>query len=376
MEYIGDICDYLNQIFDGDQSVPCRPMEEFGDEAIIPFKVKYGKMKVLLFGAGSRGCYVLSWLRRKQINPVAVIDSNCKKAGTDFYGIRVITLEDVNIMLQREPDNYLVVMATSLCTGLEQIKRRLYLSGVVDIVEIVRDHIIGIEEANRQHYFLQNREKMMNVLGQMGDQKSKEVLCEYLRGIFVNDYYMLPILPSVHKYMGDGLFENRKDEVFVSVGGSTGDTIFYFLENYSEFSKIFCFEGESLAYASMQSNLTILPTEVESRIEAVNRFVGKKTEGNVVKLDDVLADSNVSLISMDIEGMELEALMGAESVICEYLPILAICAYHKKEDLIELTAYIHSLSDQYQFFVRKYASHIKWTNGELVLYAIPKSRLL
>jgi len=69
---------------------------------------------------------------------------------------------------------------------------------------------------------------------------------------------------------------------------------------------------------------------------------------------------------MDIEGSELEALKGAEETIKKYHPVLAISAYHKPEDIVELPAYIRSIDPEYKFYLRSY--HLEFT--EIVLYAI------
>lgn len=69
---------------------------------------------------------------------------------------------------------------------------------------------------------------------------------------------------------------------------------------------------------------------------------------------------------MDIEGAELNALMGAESTIRTYKPILAICVYHKKEDLIDIPQFIMSIRADYKFYLRAYSR----CTQELVLYAI------
>lgn len=55
---------------------------------------------------------------------------------------------------------------------------------------------------------------------------------------------------------------------------------------------------------------------------------------------------------MDIEGAELSALKGAERTIREHKPKLAICVYHRREDLITLPRFILSLNPSYKLFLR------------------------
>lgn len=72
-------------------------------------------------------------------------------------------------------------------------------------------------------------------------------------------------------------------------------------------------------------------------------------EINVDRLDEILKDEVITFIKMDIEGSELPALQGAENIIKEQKPKLAICLYHKIEDFWEIPMYIHNLLPEYHF---------------------------
>ena len=69
---------------------------------------------------------------------------------------------------------------------------------------------------------------------------------------------------------------------------------------------------------------------------------------------------------MDVEGAELESLKGAKEVIKRDIPKLAICIYHKPEDVITLPLYIKELVPQYKFYLRSYSN----ADNEMVLYAV------
>lgn len=74
------------------------------------------------------------------------------------------------------------------------------------------------------------------------------------------------------------------------------------------------------------------------------------------------------MIKMDIEGSELKALKGAALTIKEHHPILAVCVYHKKEDLVTIPQYIKSLCPKYRLYLRNYSRY----SQELVLYAVDR----
>ena len=69
---------------------------------------------------------------------------------------------------------------------------------------------------------------------------------------------------------------------------------------------------------------------------------------------------------MDIEGAELDTLKGAQKTILKYRPKLAICVYHKPEDLLTIPSYILSLHKDYRLYLRNYMM----PGRETVLYAI------
>lgn len=86
----------------------------------------------------------------------------------------------------------------------------------------------------------------------------------------------------------------------------------------------------------------------------------------VTSIDDVCSGDPVTLIKMDIEGSELEALKGAANTIKYNKPRLAICIYHKPEDIIEIPQYLSSLVPEYKFYIRHHMDNT-W---ETVLYAV------
>lgn len=88
----------------------------------------------------------------------------------------------------------------------------------------------------------------------------------------------------------------------------------------------------------------------------------------VISLDKELQDERVTFIKMDIEGAELQALIGAKKIIRKNKPKLAISVYHKKEDIFEIPQVILEYYSGYTLYLRHYSID----SNETVLYAIPK----
>lgn len=85
---------------------------------------------------------------------------------------------------------------------------------------------------------------------------------------------------------------------------------------------------------------------------------------SVIALDQHKTFSDVSVIKMDIEGSELAALRGAEQLIRKNHPRLAVCIYHRSQDIVEIYQFLRQF--EYRFYLRQHA----FSAEETVLYAI------
>ena len=104
--------------------------------------------------------------------------------------------------------------------------------------------------------------------------------------------------------------------------------------------------------------------------DSASTFMNNDDDADVItvdvdSIDNVCSGDKVTFIKMDIEGSELEALKGAENVIRRDKPRLAICIYHKPEDLYEIPLWIKETVPEYKLYVRQ---HARWWT-ETVLYA-------
>lgn len=73
-----------------------------------------------------------------------------------------------------------------------------------------------------------------------------------------------------------------------------------------------------------------------------------------------------TFIKLDIEGSEKEALVGSREIIQQIRPKLAICVYHKIEDIYVVPEFLLKHMPSYHFTLRHYSPD----NDGTVLYAI------
>ena len=77
-----------------------------------------------------------------------------------------------------------------------------------------------------------------------------------------------------------------------------------------------------------------------------------------------------NFIKLDIEGKEKEVLMDIEEYIAEQMPDLAICIYHKVEDLWEIPMMIKKINPKYKIYIRHHSNYYT----ETVCYATVEER--
>lgn len=66
-------------------------------------------------------------------------------------------------------------------------------------------------------------------------------------------------------------------------------------------------------------------------------------------LDNVAGEETVTLINMDVEGAERQALEGCAKIIARDRPKMLIAAYHRSEDLFAIPLQIAAMRSDYRF---------------------------
>ena len=182
------------------------------------------------------------------------------------------------------------------------------------------------------------------------------------------------------------VFDPVDDEIIIDAGCYDGTTAKQFLQwGGGKVKKIYSFEFDPFNAAKCEENLKDLRDKVTlikkgtwdkdemsyiiASGDSISSLLNKGDDTHeavyLTKIDSVVKDERVTFIKMDIEGAELKSLIGAKNTIIKNKPRLAICLYHKPEDICEIPEYILSLVPEYKFYLRHYNSDM----GETVLYA-------
>ena len=343
--------------------------------------------KVIIWGAGKR---CMEWLPLWKLtyHISYIVDRDEKKWNNNCCGIKIFS---PSVIMNEEKDTYTVLIcghyAGEIALELEKM----------GITEYYSEY--WMNDPRILHTFRKQcdipQEDIDKVCEYLTDEQSKNTIRKIVekrkRGI--NDY---SDIMSAGEYFRDDIFQWDNNEVYVDAGAFDGDSITQFIKKNFNFKKIYAFEADrknyemlrnSYIYQAFKDKIEIFNRGVWDQFETVYFVEGMETSSSAVSesgLDmtddsgvnmqigsvecvplDAVISEKVTFIKMDIEGSEMKALSGARRLITTYKPKLAICIYHKLDDLWKIPQYIHSLVPEYKFYVR----HHRILYVDTVLYA-------
>ena len=232
----------------------------------------------------------------------------------------------------------------------------------------------------------------------LSDNQSKELYISLICSRIQKKVTKLFQLSSFNQYFDDlVLIHSNSVRTFIDVGSFDGSSSIEAVSWFPKLKRIFLFDPNKESLNVSKKNLTKIGTKLKlkflelglSNEESVLKFydygsgsslnVGKYSnlsnksfEVKVTKLDNLKLDlDSLVYLKLDVEGNELSALQGSKSMIRHHKPLIAVCVYHKVNDLWEIPNWINKLGLNYSFYLRHYSAH---TLSETVLYCIPKSK--
>lgn len=271
-------------------------------------------------------------------------------------------------------------LSRNILSGLRQI-------GIVNILHYFQDkkRQKSLERGINPFvdFCISHDKELEMIFNMLEDDRSRDILVgvlqyrksfnrKYLKGIIDKD-----------QYFDEEIIKFSSHEIMVDCGAYVGDTIEKFAKKAVGYRHIYAFEPDSKIRGNLKRNVrlpadkyTYFPVGAWSKRGTLSFSAQGSGGGNINEkgeekievdsIDNLLSDVPVSFIKMDIEGSEMEALRGAEKVIRLYKPKLAVCIYHRYEDLYEIPMYIKNLIPEYKLFVRHYSD----SPAETVLYAV------
>ena len=324
----------------------------------------------VMYGMGNGADKILNICAEKGIEICDFFASDSFVRGHSFHGKRVLTYSQIKEKYGRV--NVVLAFATNRDEVIENILKINAENPVfAPDVPVAGDGLFTRE-------FVERHEKMFDEAYEMlSDDESKKVYADTLNfKISGKIKYLFPFADKKHVYRD--ILRLTSDEIIVDAGAYDGDTIREITDcTGGRYNKIFAFEPDKKNYkklikntADMQ-NISLFNAGLWSTDEDVffenksgrNSSVGTQGEMTHMLALDNAVNSPVTLIKMDIEGSELNAVEGAKDTIKAYLPKLYICAYHRNEDMFSIPLAIKKISPEYKLYFRHHKYIPAWESN-------------
>jgi FkbM family methyltransferase len=190
-----------------------------------------------------------------------------------------------------------------------------------------------------------------------------------------------------NQYFNPGIQDwlNIKNITMVDCGAYNGDSVLAALHLNLPISKAYCFEADTSNFIKLTQTLNkingiqFLPTNLATWSESATlTFSNSGEEGSrvdnnsgfkvsAIALDDYLKNDHFNFLKIDVEGADLNTLIGAIKTIERNRPYISVAIYHRPKDLWEIPLFLFSNFTNYKFYLRLHGHNLI----ETILYGVP-----
>lgn len=306
--------------------------------------------------------------------PEAIYDPFPQNYPSVICGIPVIGIDNI---IKEDPYTSLIIIAEE-DDPFYRILGKLYNELVAYYFPILPCTAI-----EAYFYAIDHLEQINVITNLFTEQYSRELYEDYWTSRIYGVVYN-PMLYSKYPYFGNELIPLlENDEIIVSGGTYNGKHIERALTLNFEITA-YLFEPNKKYYNLLKNSykknkrITVFNYALYDTTTSIPFDLSDELGAQVVDKDsryDYLVDAvtfdslnlgRVSLIELDIEGSEIQALTGMKRTIQQYHPKLAICIYHKISDYTEIPKLILDIDPTYKLFFRQHSCYYE----ESVLYAL------
>lgn len=342
---------------------------------------------LVLYGLGATGEFIVNELINQGFVIDYIIDKN--KAGQSYKGIQII---DIEMSSRRIKDNSrCLITLHNHYVNIVEIYNELVAIGFAKVYSLIDLPKLASNIHLPAGYWLDynfNYEnfttEIANLFEILADTKSRDLLNNILEYRKSGAITSCPA-PSLHdEYTPEDLPRYAHTLRLIDCGACTGVVIEKFKNNGYRVDGYIGFEPDRSNYEKLVSrnfdvsNAIILPlgtwsSNIQLRFSAQASTGSSINEGGdcviqCVSIDSAIKGFKPNIIKFDVEGAEIETILGARKTIQECKPNLCISLYHKPDHLFSIPLLIQSFNLNYEFYLRVHEHN---TFG-VVLYCLHK----
>jgi FkbM family methyltransferase len=353
---------------------------------------------VILYGAGGLGRIALKGLQSLGRPPVAFADRRATRTSAPIDGVPVFSPAEaaarfgsdavfvVSIWNAQSDHQYPVTRAELQRLGVR------YIAPAIALFWQHPETFLPYYCLDVPECVLAAQEDIRRMARELADDASRDVLIRQLRWRLKMDFEALPLPVKGPAYFQPDLLPPRQDELFIDCGAFDGDSLRVFRSRMEgNLARTIAIEPDPASYARLEACAAALPPDVRQRVRTLKVAVGKireklrfdssglasahasntgTIEVDCLPLDEILEDETPTLIKMDLEGGEIDALRGGENSIRHAGPSMAICVYHRPDHLWAIPLLLRQMLPNHSLYLRPHG----YEGWDLVCYAVAPGR--
>lgn len=354
-------------------------MEFLQEKVSVWERLRDEKRPIVLYGMGDGADKILRVFAGKGIEASAVFASDEFVRGHSFAGFRVQKLSEV---VEQYGEDIVVVL--SFASQRPELLERFYeLDARFDLV--APDVPVAGGGLFDLGYVEAHADTLQQAYAWMADETSRQVFADVINFKISGKIGYLRHCETDKNEVFRDILKPHAAEHFADLGAYNGDTIRELL-SYTDgaYAGITALEPDrrnyrKLArYAEEQLSGTINLVQAGAWSEDVqmtfaakagrnSALAAKGVETQMRALDSVLDGAPCTMLKLDVEGAEHQALLGAAQTIRTFHPRMNIACYHRNEDLFDLPALVKELDPSYRLYLRHHPYVPAW---DVNLYAV------
>lgn len=325
-------------------------------------RLKAEKRPIFIYGMGDGALKIMSVFRQKGITLSGIFASDDFVRGHSFEGYHVHKLSEIEEMIE----DFVVVLA--FAAGYQEIVDKIY-----DIASKHTLYVPDVPVTGRglftYEYCLEHAEEIEQVYNTLADDYSRKVYASIINFKISGKIEYLAAVTTPKSEIYKKIIKPGYGEVYVDLGAYNGDTIRELMEfTHGKYLAVYALEPDRKNFKKLAKFVdgmrhiyaynaaawcidTELPFAAKAgRQSAITANADNKVAARSV--DSILDGRAATLIKMDVEGFEREAIWGASVTISHHSPKLMVSLYHRNEDIFELPLLIKKLNPSYKLYIR------------------------
>lgn len=233
-------------------------------------------------------------------------------------------------------------------------------------------------------YYSRNYQDICTVADLLSDERSFEIYLKFISAYLSMDSFKFSSEEEHCQYFPNDILLKSGYSRFIDCGAYNGDTFLELIRQQKQVEYYIAYEPDLNSFEKLKNTIIksgfhnpciLFPCGVSSKNciqnlclngSSSNLSISGDTITQSLTIDDTILNVFPTFIKMDVEGAEYDAILGAKKIIHNFKPVLAICVYHRADDIWRIPLLLKKIVPEYRFYLRTYTSY----GLETVLYAV------